>query len=280
MGRIWSYLGCVLQLWTLVSSFHHRFPFQPRIRQHVAAVPAASDNERATSIGLYIHIPYCRRRCRYCDFAIVPVGPHAATDTLSDGSSTTRGFLEMNQNYLEAILQEIALIRNNTRDGKVSLTSIYFGGGTPSLAPIDTIEKILEAVQAPDGPFVVESDAEITIEMDPGTFSLDKARALKVLGINRVSLGVQSFDDEILELLGRTHRKRDIWEALSILETAFGMDLNYSIDLISGLPGLSLATWVETLETAVNLKPRPAHLSIYDLQIESVSRMIEENLVA
>ena len=159
-----------------------------------------------------------------------------------------------------------------TTKEKILLSSVYFGGGTPSLAPIHTLRRILQTVRDPDGPFELAKDAEISIEMDPGTFTLQKAKALKVLGINRISLGVQSFDDEILALLGRTHRRKDIFEALKILKTAFGMKLNYSVDLISGLPGLTCAKWVETLETVVNsLKPPPKHLSLYDLQVEKVS---------
>lgn len=139
------------------------------------------------------------------------------------------------------------------------------------MAPVETIRDILAAVRSR---FRVESAAEITMEMDPGTFSLEQAKALKDLGINRISLGVQSFDDYILESIGRVHRRKDIEEALVILETVFGDDVNYSIDLISGLPGLSLAQWVDTLDTAVKLKPSPNHLSLYDLQVESVRAVL------
>ena len=210
-------------------------------------------------VGLYIHIPYCRRRCRYCNFSIIPIGSRP-----KDDSQASQAFLEMDRNYTDALLQELT---NTPIPHETTLVSVYLGGGTPSLAPVESIQRILEAVRR----FRLAPDAEITMEMDPGTFSLAQAQALRELGVNRISLGVQSFHDGMLESLGRVHRYKDIVSALSILETVFGDDLNYSIDLISGLPGLSLAGWAETLEMATNLKPRPTHMSLYDLQVESVS---------
>jgi oxygen-independent coproporphyrinogen-3 oxidase len=174
--------------------------------------------------------------------------------------------------YTNALLQEIRLVKQQRNLGRIPLRSIYFGGGTPSLAPVDTLQQILAAIlDEESSPFIITENCEITIEMDPGTFDIDKLREVRAMGFNRISLGVQSFDDNILKSLGRVHTSSDIWESLSMLETVFGSNLNYSMDLISGLPGLSLAKWVETLQTAVHVKPRPVHLSIYDLQIESVS---------
>ena len=148
------------------------------------------------------------------------------------------------------------------------ISSIYFGGGTPSLAPIATLQAILEKIYEC---FDVAANSEITIEMDPGTFDQEKALALQALGFNRISLGVQSFNDTILESLGRIHREADVIQALQILESVWGNELNYSMDLISGLPGLSVAEWANTLERAVYLNPKPSHLSLYDLQVERVS---------
>ncbi len=235
------------------------------------------DAEKST-VGLYIHIPFCRRRCRYCDFAIVPIGDDAATD---DGSSRQRdGYLKMETSYKDAILKEIEIIRqSNPNPKKIPLRSIYFGGGTPSLASIETLKEILDSILVdPQSPFVnpffneeqTQNSLEITIEIDPGTFSLSKLQSLKHLGFNRLSLGVQSFDDNILERIGRFHRFNDIQCSIDMIKEVYGEDnANYSIDLISGLPGLSLAKWAETLETAVSLSPQPSHLSLYDLQIES-----------
>lgn len=190
----------------------------------------------------------------------------------------------MNRNYTRSVLKELQGIARSTKGRKIPLHSIYFGGGTPSLAPMETLECILKAIlHAETSPFELADEAvEITIEMDPGTFSLDKLRAIKELGFNRVSLGVQSFDDDILAYLGRSHTVRDVYEALDMLQQVFGTKegecqndeqkepvVNYSLDLISGLPGLSLAKFAETLEIAVNLHPQPVHISLYDLQVES-----------
>jgi putative oxygen-independent coproporphyrinogen III oxidase len=225
--------------------------------------------EKCHPVGLYVHIPYCRRRCRYCDFAIVPIGPRVATEPSSSeyDDRATLGFAQMNRKYLSALLTELQSIqpRNTTQ---IYLESIYFGGGTPSLAPVETIADILNEVRRDESPFTLKPDAEISIEMDPGTFSVEKLRALKELGINRISLGVQSFDDTLLEAMGRVHRLSDIYQALESILSVYGVDANYSIDLISGVPGLTLAKWVETLQQAASLVPRPSHMSIYDLQIE------------
>jgi coproporphyrinogen III oxidase-like Fe-S oxidoreductase len=211
----------------------------------------------------------------------------------------------MNRNYTAAVIQELAAhhihhhapaptARNNgttrhhqqQKQMKIALSSIYFGGGTPSLAPIETFREIFHFLHSADSPFLPSPPTttnattgstgdnskalEITIEMDPGTFSREKLQALKDLGFNRISLGIQSFDNEILERLGRVHRLVDIEASLAILLDVYGPDdVNYSIDLISGVPGLSLAGWIETLQMATNLHPQPSHMSLYDLTIES-----------
>jgi coproporphyrinogen III oxidase-like Fe-S oxidoreductase len=130
------------------------------------------------------------------------------------------------------------------------------------------LRELVTAIQSSPW-FHFEHDIEWTMEVDPGTFDLDKLHLLKDLGFNSFSLGVQSFEDDILQSLGRTHQRRDIHSSIAMLTEVFGEQVNYSIDLISALPGLSLAQWTETLQTAVSLYPRPRHVSIYDLQIES-----------
>ena len=166
----------------------------------VTARTGSSDDDGP--IGLYVHIPYCRRRCRYCNFAIVPIGPNVVTDvnttsSTMDGTTATDaqgGFAAMNQNYTTALLKEFVHIarRQQSVDGKkIPLQTIYFGGGTPSLAPVETLRLILDTIRAVDGPFSVQADAEISIEMDPGTFSKDKLQSVKDMGFNRISMGVQ-----------------------------------------------------------------------------------------
>jgi coproporphyrinogen III oxidase-like Fe-S oxidoreductase len=252
--------------------------------------------EEETHYGLYIHIPYCRRRCRYCSFAIVPIGstvdPDASTSSSMDAA--TRGFLAMDESYRASLLQEIQSLQkrhsaetSSTSKPPFRLKSLYFGGGTPSLAPLETIQAIWAALfttpkcdnyslqeQVQEPLFQLNPTAEVTMEMDPGTFSVDKLQGLKDMGFNRISLGVQSFDDTVLEAIGRVHRRSHVMEAIAMIDTVFGGGnnpegkINYSIDLISGLPGLSLALWADTLATAVSLQPPPSHISLYDLQIE------------
>ena len=238
---------------------------------HQAFSEMHTESNEAT--GIYVHIPYCRRRCSYCDFAIVPIGNHHKS------AKSHSGFQRMDQTYKEAITTEINLLIQSLKDqspgthldgqNKIRLSSIYFGGGTPSLAPIETVKCILDHILESQGVFVLEDCAEVTIEMDPGTFTEDHLLKLKDIGFNRISLGVQSFDDVILEGIGRVHRKKDIFEAIRHIENVFGSEsANYSLDLISGLPGLTLDMWKTTLRTALSVRPVPNHLSIYDLQIE------------
>jgi coproporphyrinogen III oxidase-like Fe-S oxidoreductase len=245
----------------------------------ILSTPVSTRTEFASCapepVGLYIHIPYCQRRCRYCNFAIVPIGSAAAARAQSDEgerpiNAQLSGFLELDHMYTQTILKELQwTLSKMPQDQKVSLTSIYFGGGTPSLAPVATIRTILHAILAEDTPFTLKGGAEITMEMDPCTFSKDQLQELKELGVNRISLGVQALDDGILESLGRIHRVQDIYKSLSMMQEVYGDELSYSLDLISGLPGLSLAAWTETLQKVVTLEPKPCHLSLYDLQVES-----------
>ena len=253
------------------------------------------DDDDDAPLGVYVHIPYCRRRCNYCDFAIVPVGDNVAVDN----NNNNEGFARMNYEYTNAIINEIEMIHRTTtisasapsskvvstttstqqqkqkrKKKKQQLQSIYFGGGTPSLCPITTLHNILSAIR---NVFSINTDTtiEITIEMDPGTFTIHYLRSIKEIGFNRISLGVQSFDDALLATLGRVHRVKDIYDSVHLIDAVFGSGgssnsrPNYSIDLISGIPGLSLAKWTETLYNAMHtLNPSPTHVSLYDLQIE------------
>ena len=278
------------QLLALLCLIQHAKPFLHGRRIAPAAIAVAhlerTESSQSTSTlssstetdictGFYVHIPYCRRRCRYCDFAIVPIG--------SDSNARqTDGFLLMDAQYRKALLQEIAELPHTTikNDRKRALSSIYFGGGTPSLAPPETIKAVLDAIRKRF--HVDDENVEITMEMDPGTFDEEQLRKLAGMGINRISLGVQALDDAVLEQIGRVHRVQDIYDAIQLLQRVFVDDHtkqqrnqqqtikntnNFSIDLISGLPGVSLAAWADTLETTVHTL-QPNHISIYDLQIE------------
>jgi hypothetical protein len=172
-------------------------PLQSSSASASVAANTGSSIDDEGPIGLYVHIPYCRRRCRYCSFAIVPIGPNVVTDidtTSSSNTATQGGFVTMNQNYTAALLKEISNIatrQQSADEKKIPLQTIYFGGGTPSLAPVETLGLILDAIRAVDGPFSVHASAEISIEMDPGTFSKEKLQSIKDMGFNRISMGVQ-----------------------------------------------------------------------------------------
>lgn len=200
----------------------------------------------------YVHIPFCHRRCFYCDFAVVPLGDNAGTAT-GPGSGSIR-------TYLDQLHREIALSPKGP-----PLATVYIGGGTPSLLSPTQIQDLLDALRRQ---FRVQAGAEITLEMDPASFDRSDLQALLKAGINRVSLGGQSFDDRVLERLGRRHRQRDLQQCCSWLEEASrdGTLRSWSLDLIRNLPEQTLEAWSAQLEQA--LSSGAPHLSIYDLAVE------------
>jgi oxygen-independent coproporphyrinogen-3 oxidase len=217
--------------------------------------------KEANSHSVYIHIPFCRRRCYYCNFNIVTIGDsHKAQEDAS-------------MEYTNILKREIKSTLLSTKDSYSSgiftslssssskLDTIYFGGGTPSLMSINCLKDILQTL---DNDIGINKNAEITLEMDPGTFDRTKLLQLKDIGINRISLGVQSFDDDILRKCGRAHTNKDTLNALSVLNDC-GFE-NYSIDLISSLPYLTLDAWYNTLQKAKG--SGCSHISVYDLQVE------------
>lgn len=197
----------------------------------------------------YIHIPFCRRRCYYCDFPISVVG-----DTLNGRNSGTIA------RYIEWLCQEIKL----TSAVNHSLSTVFFGGGTPSLLTVSQLERILETL---DRQFGIAADAEISMEIDPGTFDLPQLQGYRSAGVNRVSLGVQTFQPHLLKACGRSHTVEEVYAAVKAIHQAKVQ--NYSLDLISGLPHQTLADWQDSLAQAIALAP--THLSCYDLTIEAVT---------
>ena len=214
----------------------------------------------AGSTAAYLHIPFCRRRCYYCDFAISIVGDQppfarlASPDEQSSKSSSEYGTIAQ---YVDVLCQEI----QTTPITGQPLETVFFGGGTPSLLTVKQLEQILNLL---DRRFGIAAEAEISMEMDPGTFDRDKLQGYVAAGINRVSLGVQAFQAELLAACGRTHTPEEIDRAIDLLHHANVQ--NFSLDLISGLPHQTLTHWQESLEKAIALAP--AHLSIYDLTVE------------
>ena len=197
----------------------------------------------------YVHIPFCRRRCYYCDFPISVVGDGKKGDNFSPI-----------QEYVEIVCQEV----NITKSFCQPLKTIFFGGGTPSLLSVNQLSLILDSLEKKFG---IVANAEISIEMDPGTFDLEQVQGYQSLGVNRVSLGVQGFQDDLLKICGRSHNVSDIYKAVNILHQA-GI-INFSIDLISGLPHQTLEQWQTSLEIGIALSP--THISSYDLVVEPVT---------
>ncbi|MBT9316351.1 radical SAM family heme chaperone HemW [Leptothoe spongobia] len=194
----------------------------------------------------YIHIPFCRRRCFYCDFPISVIGNRQRGET--SGTIST---------YVDWLCQEI---RATSSLGPM-LTTVFFGGGTPSLLSVAQLEQILHVLNQQLG---VATEAEISMEMDPGTFDLSHVQGYCNLGVNRISLGIQAFDDDLLERCGRFHRLADVYRAVDDMHR--GQVPSWSLDLISGLPGQTLEQWQVGLERAIATTPH--HISVYDLTIE------------
>lgn len=201
----------------------------------------------------YLHIPFCHRRCFYCDFPVVPLGDRASAEPGAPGSASI-------QNYLQLLHREIAAAPHG-----LPLSTVYVGGGTPSLLSAAQLRELLLALRSRFG---LAPAAEVSLELDPASFDQARLAAYLAAGVNRVSLGGQSFNDAVLEQLGRRHRRSDLLEAAGWLQQAqrSGRLQSWSLDLIQGLPGQTLEGWREQLEQAVALQP--PHLSVYDLIVE------------
>ncbi|MFN5194602.1 MAG: radical SAM family heme chaperone HemW, partial [Cyanobacteriota bacterium] len=207
---------------------------------------------RAAPRSAYLHIPFCHRRCFYCDFPVVPLGDRA-DGAAGPGSASIHA-------YLRLLLQEIG-----ASPAGPPLSTVYVGGGTPSLLSADQVADLLAGLRRRYG---LADGAEITLELDPAGFDERRLAALLRLGVNRVSFGAQSFDDGVLAGLGRRHRCHHIVEAAGWLERArrHGDLRSWSLDLLQGLPGQEAGGWQRQLQQALALEP--PHLSVYDLIIE------------
>jgi oxygen-independent coproporphyrinogen III oxidase len=199
------------------------------------------------SLGLYVHVPFCTKRCPYCSFNTAP---------LEDAAEMRR--------YVAAARREIDVLRTAEWARGLGIRTVFFGGGTPSLLAPDDMAAILETVR---GRFVVEPDAEVTVECNPESVSRDKLAAYRAAGVNRISLGVQSLDDGLLPQLGRLHDAGGARRAFEAAREA-GHD-NVSVDLMYGLPHLDEATWTRTIEGVLGWEPE--HLSAYGLTLDAGS---------
>jgi oxygen-independent coproporphyrinogen-3 oxidase len=203
--------------------------------------------EAGGAIGLYLHFPFCLSKCAYCDFASAPI--------------ESLGGLPAGRSYLGALNNELDLRAASAEFHGAVVDSIYLGGGTPTVLPAEWIAEVVSRARMR---FRVAEDAEITIEANPGTVDEAKMRALLAAGITRVSLGVQSFSDLVLAVLGRCHRAAEAEAAISAIRAAGCGNLN--LDLIYGAPTQSMEQWQETLRQATAAKPE--HISAYGLSLE------------
>ncbi|MDQ3665351.1 MAG: radical SAM family heme chaperone HemW [Acidobacteriota bacterium] len=200
--------------------------------------------------GIYIHIPFCRSRCSYCDFA---TGIYERT---------------LSERYVQALVREI--LSWQEIESPAAIDTIYFGGGTPSLLSADQIEVILASIHTRFA-IKAEADVEVTMEMNPGTVTPALLHEFQRLGINRASFGAQTFDDRELARLGRSHTAQDTRQTFNYLRDD-GFD-NVSFDLIAGLPGQTLEGWDRNLDEALGL--RPEHLSFYLLEVHEGTPLAE-----
>lgn len=203
--------------------------------------PEGTPAERSLGASLYIHIPFCATKCRYCDF-----NAYARMERLIP-------------EFVQALVREIEAWGHLL--GPVRVPTLFFGGGTPSLLAAEDIGRILDAARHA---FRMDRDAEVSLEANPDDVTLPKLRRLRDVGINRLSMGVQSFDDVLLQAIDRRH-SADQAAAAYETATAAGFD-NISLDLMYGLPRQTIARWEDTLARALALGP--AHLSLYALTIE------------
>jgi oxygen-independent coproporphyrinogen-3 oxidase len=196
--------------------------------------------------GIYIHIPFCKHKCPYCDFYSV---------TATAGLNA----------FLADLRQELTL----RADPTLAVDTVHLGGGTPSLCPPDAVDRLLSTIQAG---FDLQANAEITLEANPGAISSGDLKRLRAIGVNRLNIGVQSFRDDVLRFLGRIH---DRAEALAVVEQARAAGFaNLGLDLICGLPGQRVDDWRWDLEMALSLGPE--HLSCYILTFEPGTPMTQD----
>ena len=209
-------------------------------------------NFRKAPRSAYLHIPFCYKRCFYCDFAIIPIGKNQKKSNAHENLTI--------ESYLEHLEEEIKISPKSN-----PLSTIYIGGGTPSILSPYQINKLLSLLR---DHFGIQEGAEMTIEIDPASFDINDLKEYINAGINRVSLGGQSFDNTVLETLGRTHNHKDLIEACEWINEFYkqGLLLSWNLDLIQGIPKRTLFCWEKELKQAISISA--PHLSIYELSVE------------
>lgn len=203
-------------------------------------------------LGIYIHIPFCIKKCAYCDFISFP------------------NKLDIQQEYVNKILSEIEKSKNILENYDVS--TIYIGGGTPSAINSELTKKIMKKINEY---IEISKLQEITIEVNPGTVTYEKLQDYKEAGINRLSIGLQSTDDRLLNLIGRIHTYKEFLKTYEIARKVGFTNIN--VDLMIGLPNQTIKDIKNSIEKITNLDPKPEHISVYSLIIEP-NTPIEEML--
>lgn len=231
--------------------------------QPVHAFASETDTSPSTlleTISLYLHIPFCHVKCHYCDF------------------TSYAGVLRLREPFVAALRDEIIIAGQRAQRAsseKVRCRTIFFGGGTPSLLSAEQVALLLAAAREA---FAVDADAEISLEANPGALEYGHLDDLRALGVNRLSMGAQSFDAALLRWMGRIHSPEDVERAFQAARAA-GFD-NINLDFMYALPGQSLESWATTLERALALAPD--HLSLYSLIVEEhtpLHRWVSEGAV-
>ena len=203
------------------------------------------NNMKKRDLELYLHIPFCVKKCNYCDFF------------------SAAGSREEQEAYVQAMIQEIRGYKDSLHSYEVK--TVFLGGGTPSLLSERQAEELFQSLY---DSFTIQKDAEITMEVNPGTVNLEKLKQYKAVGVNRLSLGLQSARNEELQRLGRIHTYEDFLATWNFTEKA-GFE-NRNIDLMSALPGQTMESWEDTLEKVIALEPE--HISAYSLILEEGTR--------
>ena len=199
------------------------------------------------NIGIYVHIPFCKQKCKYCDF----ISFQCMEDKFED--------------YFKYLIKEI---ENKSEEVMDEIDTIYIGGGTPSIVPAEYIEQVLKEIF---GKYKVSKNAEITIEVNPGTVDEEKLKKYLSIGINRLSIGLQSTNDKLLKMLGRVHTYKEFED---VFEKARNVGFkNINVDLMIGLPNQTIEDVNESLEKIIDKKPE--HISVYSLIIEENTKMFD-----
>lgn len=201
-----------------------------------------------SALSFYVHIPYCSKRCGYCDF-----------NTYTPQELNSPNLSLITTPYIDAVVAEIELAKKKV--GPVSVPTIFFGGGTPSLMPAEQIARVIQKIKEE---FELATDAEITLEANPDTLTASYLDALATAGVNRISMGMQSAVPHVLSALDRTHNPENVVTACEIVKAA-GIE-HLSVDLIYGVPGESINDWRNTFERALELPID--HISAYSLIVE------------